>query len=238
MGLSEKEKKELRFFFTMIAISVLLAFVINAYNIELPKSGFIRGIADWIINIIDETKYIGVLFLMILESALLPVPSEVIMPFAGFIAYLGHMDIILIVIAGTIGNVIGSVIAYYAGLYGGRGFVKRYGKYIFLRDGHVNLAEKLFNDYGEIMIFIGRMLPAVRTVISFPAGVGKMNFKKFLLYTTIGSIPWNFALTYIGYILGSKWYSIISFFENADLIFVAALVIILIYFIKTGAETN
>ena len=232
------EKKELKFFTVVIGISLLLAFLVNYLDIRLPSSGLVKLLSGFIINLIDETGYLGVFILMILESALMPVPSEVILPFSGYVAYLGKLDLILIVIIGTVANLIGSIIAYYVGLYGGRRFVSKYGKYILLREGHIDLAERLFNDYGEVIIFVGRMLPAVRTVISFPAGVGRMDMKKFVIYTTIGSIPWNFMLTYIGFILGDNWGDIITFFERADIVFVAALLMILIYYIWAGSKLN
>ena len=226
--------REIKIFGTIIVLSLFLALIVNVYGIHLPRTGLVRALVDWILYVIEETSYLGVFFLMILESALLPVPSEIIMPFAGYLAYLGHMDIVLIIAAGTLGNLVGSLIAYYLGLYGGRNFVIKYGKYLLMRENHLKIAEKLFNDYGEIIIFVGRMLPAIRTVISFPAGVGKMDLRKFMIYTILGSIPWNTMLAYSGFLLGENWENIISFFEKTDLIFVVALIIIIVLFIKYG----
>ncbi len=234
MALSEIEKKEIKVFSIIIGISLVLAAIVNVMNIQLPQSGLIKALSEFVKDTIETTGYLGIFALMVLESALIPVPSEVIMPFAGYIAYLGEMDPYLIVFIGTIANLIGSLLAYYIGVHGGRPLIERYGKYIFIRKSHLDLAERLFENYGEILIFFGRMLPAIRTVISLPAGIGKMDVKKFSIYTIIGSIPWNFALVYLGYILGAQWKNIISFFEKADIIFVAALIVILVYYIKTG----
>ncbi|MGQ4891379.1 MAG: DedA family protein [Candidatus Njordarchaeia archaeon] len=236
MALTEAEKKEIKFFGAVILISLILAFIVNYYQISLPSSGIVRGLSTFVTVVIEKTGYLGIFILMVLESAMIPIPSEVILPFSGYVAYLGYLNLYLIVTIGTIANLIGSLLGYYVGLYGGRGFVKRYGKYILLRESHISMAERLFNDYGEVIILSGRMLPAIRTVISFPAGVGKMDLKKFSIYTLIGSIPWNFALTYIGFILGEKWADIIGFFEKSDIIFVIAILIILVYYILMGSK--
>jgi len=231
LSLSSKEKRDILFIFSVLTVALVLAFIVNYLNISLPSTGFVKSLAGFITSLIESTGYIGILILMILESALIPIPSEIIMPFAGYIVYRGELDLILVVLMGTLGNLIGSLLAYYVGLYGGRPFIEKYGKYILIRHSHLETAERLFNHYGDIIIFASRMLPAVRTVISLPAGIGRMDIKRFSIYTIIGSIPWNFALTYLGFLLGSKWDKITFFFEKADIIFVIALIIILVYYI-------
>jgi len=194
------------------------------------------GIIEWgisvILAIISTLSYPGIILLMALESACLPVPSEVVMPFAGYLAYSeGTFDLVSLTIAGTIGNLIGSIAAYWVGLKAGRPFVLKYGRYILLRKKHLDLAESWFAKYGEATTFFSRLLPIVRTFISLPAGMAKMNFKKFVLFTTAGSIPWNFALAYIGYSLGPNWEDILDWFGAFDLIIIVAIVALLAFLI-------
>jgi len=142
---------------------------------------------------------------MTLESTLIPIPSEVVIPFAGFLAYMGEMNIWLIVLVSSFANLTGSIIAYEVGKYLGRGFIERYGKYVLLNMGHLQLVERWFDKYGSLTILFSRMLPLVRTINALPAGIGKMNFPKFCIYTFIGSIPWNLALVLVGYLLKENW---------------------------------
>ena len=158
-------------------------------------------LAGFITSFISQIGYIGVFFLMALESALIPVPSEVIMPFSGFLVATGEFSLFYVLVAGTLGNLVGSVIAYYIGSYVGRGLVLRYGKYVLLDEGHLNLSDRWFKKFGDKIIFVSRNLPAVRTYISLPAGISKMNIFRFSIYTLIGSIPWNFVLLYAGVLL-------------------------------------
>jgi len=192
----------------------------------------INTIANFIINLIDTTGYLGIFFLMVLESALMPIPSEIIMPFAGFLVSKGNLDFTLVLLAGTLGNVIGSWLAYFLGVFGGRKFIIKYGKYLFIKENHLKVAEKWFEKYGSLAILFSRNLPAIRTVISLPAGIAKMNFKKFSLFTFIGSIPWNFLLTYLGYMLGENWKIITQYSEIIDIIIVIGLIVGIIIFIK------
>lgn len=187
------------------------------------------GIIDWgisvIIAIITLLGYPGIVLLMTLESACMPVPSEVVMPFAGYIAFRdGTFDLIGLTIAGTIGNLIGAIVSYWVGLKAGRAFVLRYGRFVLLRERHLVLAESWFAKYGEITTLFSRMLPIIRTFISLPAGMAKMDFKKFVLFTTIGSIPWNFALAYIGFQLGPSWEVIREWFGAFDIVIVIAII--------------
>jgi len=221
------------YFFTVLGVTIsIVSAIVLMYNITLPETGIVSLLLDWVIGLLETTGYFGIFFLMVLESALMPVPSEIVMPFAGFLVYYDGFSIYLVVVAGTVGNLVGSLIAYYIGIKYGREFIARYGKYILMSVEHVELAERLFNDYGEIIIFASRMMPVVRTVISLPAGVGRMDLKKFIIYTTIGSIPWNFALTYAGYLLGEEWFIIFEVFRKLDIVVVIALVIVLFWLIK------
>lgn len=175
---------------------------------------------QWITDTILSYGYLAIFLLMVAESACIPVPSEVTMLFGGalanatFVASLsGHHDplnVVLVGVAGTLGNLAGSWIAWGVGYAGGRPMIDRFGRYIFLREHHLDRAEAWFADHGEAAVFFGRLLPVVRTFISLPAGVTRMRFDKFTLYTVAGCIPWTFALAGVGYALGGQWKNVES----------------------------
>ncbi|NWG75639.1 MAG: DedA family protein [Rubrivivax sp.] len=170
---------------------------------------------------------------MAIESACIPLPSEVIMPFSGYLVSTGRFNLWWVSTAGAFGCVIGSIVAYYAGMYGGRPLAEKYGRYVLLRKKDLDHADKLFDKHGEIIILVSRMLPVIRTFIAFPAGVSKMNVFKFCLYTFIGSFPWCLGLAYIGKILGDKWDYIKKYFHNMDLIIAVLLALCLLIYLKT-----
>lgn len=142
---------------------------------------------------------------MALESACIPLPSEIIMPFGGYLVWSGQLHLWGVVLAGTLGNVAGSLAAYYVGLYGGRAAIERYGRYVHLSRRHVEQAERWFAKRGSVSVLIGRVLPVVRTFISLPAGMARMPLGQFALYTFIGSLPWVYVLTWAGVVLGREW---------------------------------
>jgi membrane protein DedA with SNARE-associated domain len=189
----------------------------------------IDAVVQWATHLIGAWGLPAVFFLMLLESACIPVPSEAIMPFAGFAVSEGTMTLFGITVAGVAGNVIGSWIAYWVGLYGGRPFIDKYGKYILLRHHHVELAERWFARYGPVAVFFSRCLPIVRTFISLPAGIARMPFWKFTLYTVLGCIPWVFFLGWLGTRLGENWEKIRPYLHYADYAVVAALVVIVVW---------
>ena len=158
-----------------------------------------------IIATISTLGYGGIVLLMAIESACIPLPSEIIMPFSGYLVSRGEMNLWLVSIAGAIGCVVGSIVAYYIGMYGGRPFIEKYGRYILLSRHDLDLADRWFAKYGEAIVFISRLLPAVRTFIAFPAGVARMNMTRFILYTFAGSLPWCLGLAYVGQKLGEQW---------------------------------
>lgn len=170
---------------------------------------------------------------MIAESALIPIPSEVIMPFSGYLVFTGKFNVVYVIIAGSFGNLVGSLVAYYVGFKLGREFILRYGKYVLLRKNHLELTESYFKKYGARSTFISRMLPAVRTYISLPAGVAKMNLKKFTIYTLIGSIIWNSALTYIGMQLGQEWKNILHYSHFFDVIVIIGVIVAIVFFLRS-----
>jgi membrane protein DedA with SNARE-associated domain len=168
-------------------------------------SRIIATLAGFIIAVISKTGYLGVLFLMAIESACIPLPSEIIMPFAGYLVYRGQFNLFWAATAGAIGCNIGSIVAYEIGRYGGRPLVERYGSYIFLGRHELEMAERFFHRFGVVAVLIGRLLPVIRTFIALPAGIGKMPRLRFHLFTFIGSWPWCFALAWIGMKLGERW---------------------------------
>ena len=186
-------------------------------------------VVTWATDLIGAWGLPAVFLLMLLESACIPVPSEAIMPFAGFAVSEGDMSLFSITVAGVLGNLVGSWIAYWVGLYGGRPFIDRWGKYVLLRHHHVELAERWFARYGPAAVFFSRMLPIVRTFISLPAGVARMPFWKFTLYTLLGCIPWVLMLGFVGVKLGEHWEDIRPYLHYADYAVVAALVAIVLW---------
>jgi len=163
---------------------------------------FLSGI---IVAVIAALGYWGVGLLMAIESACIPLPSEIIMPFAGYLVSRGEMNIWGVALAGAVGCVAGSLVAYWVGMYGGRPLIEKYGRYVLISRQDLELADRWFSRYGEAIIFTSRLLPAIRTFIAFPAGVARMNLTRFVVYTFAGSLPWCLGLAYIGQKLGEQW---------------------------------
>lgn len=192
--------------------------------------GLIEWGVDLILDWISTYGYWGIIFLMALESATLPIPSEIVMPFAGYlVARDGIMSLPLVILAGTVGCTIGSIAAYIFGYYAGRPLILRYGKYILIRERHLKLAERWFEKYGNKATFIARLLPVIRTVISLPAGISKMRFKTFVLYSFVGSLPWTASLAYIGFVLQRNWREVSGVFRELDVIVLVSALAIILY---------
>jgi membrane protein DedA with SNARE-associated domain len=168
---------------------------------------------------------------MIMESMILPAPSELILPFAGFLISRGEMSFIPVILFATFGSLVGSLLSYYLGRYGGKKFVLRYEKYFLLNSEHLINAEKWFSKKGELTIFIGRFIPIVRHVISIPAGIGKMNIKKFSLYTILGAGIWNSFLIYVGFVLGNNWEKIKHYSDYISWVILGIIVLGGLYFL-------
>jgi membrane protein DedA with SNARE-associated domain len=165
----------------------------------------IEVLSAFIVATISTLGYGGVVLLMAIESACIPLPSEIIMPFAGYLVYKGQFNLWAVGVAGAVGCVLGSWVAYYVGLYGGRPMIEKYGRYVLLSSRDLDLADRWFKRYGEVIVFASRLLPVVRTFIAFPAGVARMNITRFTLYTFLGSLPWCIGLAYVGQLLGEQW---------------------------------
>jgi membrane protein DedA with SNARE-associated domain len=162
-------------------------------------------LSGFIVATISALGYGGIVLLMAIESACIPLPSEIIMPFSGYLVSTGELNLWGVAIAGAVGCVLGSLVAYWVGMYGGRPFIEKYGRYILLSRHDLDIADRWFAKYGEVIVFVSRLLPAIRTFIAFPAGVSRMNLPRFVIYTFAGSLPWCLALAYVGQKLGEQW---------------------------------
>ena len=185
------------------------------------------------LEFIDAWGYAAVAVLMALENACIPIPSELILGFSGYLIFADRMGFVGALVAGMIGGMAGSIFAYLVGRYGGRSFVDKYGKYFFVKKSHVDIAQRWFDKYGVKAVFFSRMLPVVRTFISLPAGFAHVDMKKFLLYTFLGSLPWTAAILYAGVVLGESWTLLMEYGHEASIIFVVlSLIVIAVLYIR------
>ena len=188
----------------------------------------VPSLAGLIVGTISALGYGGIVVLMAIESACIPLPSEIIMPFSGYLVFTGRFDLVLVATAGAIGSNLGSSIAYAVGYYGGRPFIERWGGYIMMGRRELDWADRFFGRYGSVTVLVGRMLPVIRTFIALPAGIAGMPQLKFQFYTFVGSWPWCFALAYVGYKLGEQWDSNPVFkaiMQRFDIVIVGTIVI-------------
>ena len=160
---------------------------------------------SYVIGLISEFGYFGMFLGMILEAVIIVIPSELILATGGILAGQGIFSFIGAFIIGLLGSVFCAIIIYFMGYFGGRGFAKKYGKYFFMKEEELEKSDSWFNKYGLIAACIGRNVPIVRTLVSLPIGIARLSFKKFLIYTILGSIPWTFVFVYFGYALGNNW---------------------------------
>jgi membrane protein DedA with SNARE-associated domain len=198
---------------------------------------------EFITDTIATYGYLAIFLLMVLESACIPIPSEVTMVFGGalvsasFLAPDQQLNLIAVTLAGTFGNLVGSWLAYWAGLAGGRPLMDRFGRYLLIRPHEIDRAHDWFQRYGSPTVFFGRLLPVVRTFISLPAGVARMGFWRFSVYTLLGCLPWCFALAYIGYLLGEQWETIERVFQPFAWAIAIALLIAGIWWVRRRLRT-
>jgi membrane protein DedA with SNARE-associated domain len=190
-----------------------------------------ESVFQYVIHLIDIWGYPAIFIGMALESANIPIPSELIFGFAGYLVFLGRIDFTIAVVAGVTGGLAGSIVSYLIGYYGGPPFVTRYGRYIFLSEQKVAMAQKWFDRYGLITVLLARLLPVIRTFISLPAGFARVHFIKFIVYTVLGSVPWTIALIYAGMMLGANWESIRAIGHEASLLVAGGLVVLVMYYI-------
>src|SRR5215468_2834611 len=159
-------------------------------------------LSSFIVATISTLGYSGIVLLMAIESACIPLPSEIIMPFSGYLVSRGEMNLWWVGVAGALGCVLGSLVAYWVGMYGGRPVIEKYGRYVLISLHDLDMADRWFARRGEVIVFASRLLPVIRTFIAFPAGVARMNLGRFTVYTFLGSFPWCLGLAYIGQKLG------------------------------------
>lgn len=194
------------------------------------ESSIIESIVLWVTHIISTLGYPGIIALMAIESALIPLPSEIIMPFSGFLVSQGQFSLIGVATAGAFGNLLGSWIAYAIGYFGHERLVKKlvrnYGKFILLTEEEFDSAVSLFHKYGQWVSLAARVVPALRTVISLPAGISKLPFVKFSIFTFIGSLIWSYFLAYLGVKLGENWELLRPYFRKFDMVIIAATIIL------------
>jgi membrane protein DedA with SNARE-associated domain len=184
-------------------------------------------------SVIGATGYGGIVLLMAIESACIPLPSELIMPFAGYLVYEGSMKLLWVATAGAIGCNLGSLVAYEIGYFGGRPLVEKYGRWILLSRRELDWADRFFLRWGYLAVFIARLLPVVRTFIALPAGIARMPRGRFHLYTFLGSWLWCLDLAWLGMKLGENWRSLGKYFHQFDAVIGAALVIGLVWFVRS-----
>ncbi len=189
-------------------------------------------IAEWFLEVIDTIGYLGIFLAMFIEGIITPIPSEVIMPFAGYLAAEGKFNIVLVILVGSFGAVLGSTVAYYLGYVLGRGFIRRYGKYFGLKEEHIDKAHEWFEKWGSAAIFIGHSLPGARSIISIPAGIAKMDIRFFMIFTFAGAMVWNTFLALLGFYLGEKVFELAETFEFFDILVIGSLItIVVVYFL-------
>ncbi len=199
-------------------------------------SRIIEALAVFTTGAISAMGYGGVVLLMGIESACIPLPSEIIMPFAGYLVWQGRFTLHGAALAGAIGCVVGSIPAYYLGQYGGRPLIERYGKYVLLSHRELDFADRVFQRWGQWVVLAGRLLPIIRTFIAFPAGVSRMPMGKFIVYTFVGSYPWCLALAWAGAKLGEAWHTdprLKALYHRSELVIVVAFAAFALWFVWT-----
>jgi len=198
----------------------------------------ISQLGSIVIYLITHFGYSGVFVAMVLESACIPLPSEVTLPFAGYLVYTGEFLFWEITLVAALANVIGGLLAYFIGKYGGRAVILKYGKYFFINEYKLGKTEAYFDKYGEITVFLGRLLPVIRTFISLPAGIARMNVFKMSLYTFLGSLPWCALLIWAGQKLGENWQRLEPFFQSFHVILGAGLIILILFILYAYIQSK
>ena len=194
-------------------------------------TGIENALGAFVINTLTSLGYFGIVLLMAIESACIPLPSEVIMPFSGFLVAKGTFTLWGAALAGAVGCTIGSAVAYVVGALGGRRLALKYGKFVLLSAHDIDVADRWFDRFGEATVFFARLMPLVRTFISLPAGIARMPFVRFLAYSFVGSLIWSAFLAYIGLQLGAHWDQLKPIFRKFDLLFAAAVVLLIAFYI-------
>lgn len=195
-------------------------------------TSILEFLGHFVVSVISQTGYWGIVLLMAIESACIPLPSEVIMPFSGYLASIGRFKLTWVAFAGALGCNVGSFVAYYVGALGGRPLVEKYGRYVLMTRHDLEMADRFFARYGDWAVFIARLLPVVRTFIALPAGIARMNFLRFNLYTFLGSLPWCWALAYAGLKLGERWTVLREYFHRFDAVLGVLILLGVAWFVR------
>jgi len=201
----------------------------------------IQSIIDWLVNAISTIGYPGVFISVFLESFFAPIPSEIILPFSGFVASTGKMNLVIVIVIATVAAYLGSLPFYFIGRWGEKpviNFINKYGKYLFIQQKDVDKVFGAFDKYGKGVVFFGRLIPMIRTLISFPAGVAKMQFVRFSMYTLLGSLSWNILLTYAGYQLGDHWSVVSGWIEKYQNVILILIAVGLLLYIIRGIKSR
>jgi membrane protein DedA with SNARE-associated domain len=197
----------------------------------IPDLSISGEIFNFVVNLIGSTGYAGIFILMVLEGATFPVPSEVILPFAGYLVFQGKLDFWIVVLVATLGAIIGTLIDYSIGYYLGRAAILRYGKYVRLNENHLKTSERWFARHGNITVFGCQFVPLIRTLVAFPAGISEMKLWKFVLYAAAGTFIWNTVLVYAGDLAGQNSSEIISALSSAfNLIEILVVIVLIVLF--------
>lgn len=198
----------------------------------------LHALAAFVIWVISSSGYTGIVLLMAIESACIPLPSEVIMPFSGYLVYTGRFSLLLVATFGAIGCNLGSVLAYEVGAYGGRPLIEKYGKYILLNKHDLELSDRFFHHWGAATVFIGRLLPVIRTFIALPAGIARMSRVRFHIYTFVGSWIWCYVLAYFGLKLGENWDTLGKYFHRFDAVIAVLLAVGIALFLWSHSKNR
>ena len=193
--------------------------------------GLTEFLAQYITRFMEGTGYVTVFITMVMESMVLPVPSEAVMPFAGFLVAEGKFTFLLVILFSTLGSIAGSLISYAIGYYSEKALIHKYGKFLLLDPEELDATERFFNKYGDITIFISRFIPVVRHLISLPAGFAQMNIYKFMIFTVIGAGLWNSLLAYIGFYLKNNWEAVMKYGKIVDIAVILILAGLFAYYI-------
>lgn len=196
----------------------------------------IAAVTGYIIQFIETTNYFGIFILMTLESALIPLPSEITMPFSGFLVSRGELNFLFVVVVGAFANLVGSLIAYYIGYFLEEtvivGWIKRYGRFFLITIDDYGKSRRWFLKYGNSIVFFSRLLPGIRTFISLPAGLAEMNIWKFSFYTFLGSLIWSAVLTYIGVYFGENWKALEPVYRKFEFAIAGAGIILVLWYVN------
>ncbi len=191
----------------------------------------LEKIIIWALAVIAKFKYAGIFLTMSLESAAIPIPSEVVLPFSGFLASSGRLNFWLIITVATLANLTGAIAIYLVGFYGGRTLLERYGRYVLVHKDEIAKMDSWLGKHGAGVAFFSRLLPGIKTFSSLIIGAGKINFRKFFFYTLAGSFVWNLPLTYLGFAAGNNWDFLRPYFRKFDFVILAAIIVAVILFV-------